>query len=68
VFIDVQNFSDLERRLHARGSEDDFTIHQRLVQARQERDYAHRYDLRIVNDQINTAVTDFINEVILQTP
>lgn len=67
VFIDVRNFTDLERRLHARGTEDDFTIHQRLVQARQERDFAHRYDKRIVNDRINAAVLDFINEVLLKT-
>lgn len=68
VFIDVKNFTDLERRLHARGTEDEFTINQRLVQARTERDFAHRYDKRIVNDRINTAVDDFLNEVILQSP
>jgi guanylate kinase len=65
VFVDVPNFNDLERRLRARGTEDDFTIHQRLVQARRERDEAHRYDLRVINNELKEAVQEFVSKIIL---
>ncbi len=56
VFIDVPRFWELEKRLRARGTEDDATIHRRLVRGRAERDEAHRYDVTIINDDLESAV------------
>jgi guanylate kinase len=60
VFVDVPTFATLEARLRARGTEDEATIHRRLVRARWERDHAHCYDERIVNDVLARAVDDLV--------
>lgn len=53
VFIDAPRFWELERRLRARGIEDDAAIHRRLVRARWERDHAHCYDVILINDDLD---------------
>lgn len=58
VFVDVAQFSDLARRLRSRGTETEQQIHNRLVIARDERDQAHRYDLRLINDDLERAVDE----------
>lgn len=58
VFVDVSDFRVLARRLCDRGTESDVQIHQRLVIARKERDLAHCYDVRIVNDDLEQAVAE----------
>lgn len=58
VFVDVPDFSCLEARLRSRGTEDDAIIHRRLVRARWERDHAHCYDLRILNDDLDRAAAE----------
>jgi guanylate kinase len=60
VFVDVPTFSTLEDRLRARATEDDATIHRRLVRARIERDHAHCYDERIINDDLRRALDDLV--------
>lgn len=60
IFIDVPEFAELERRLRARGTEDDAAIHRRLVHARRESAERHWYDVRIVNDDRDRAVAELI--------
>lgn len=60
VFVDVPSFEDLGARLRARGSEDEPSIHRRLVRARWERDHAHCYDERIINDDLEQAVEELV--------
>lgn len=60
VFVDVPGFDVLEARLRARGTEDEPSIHRRLVRARWERDHAHCYDERIINDDLDRAVEDLV--------
>jgi len=56
IFIDAPRFWELERRLRARGTEDDSSIHRRLVRARWERDHAHCYDSVLINDDLDLTV------------
>jgi guanylate kinase len=58
VFVDVPDFACLEERLRNRATEDDATIHRRLVRARWERDHAHCYDVRILNDDLDRAAKE----------
>jgi guanylate kinase len=58
--VDVPDFPTLESRLRARGTEDEPSIHRRLVRARWERDHAHCYDERIINDDLTRAVEDLL--------
>jgi len=68
VFIDVPNFGELARRLQLRQTENDLQIHQRLVIARKERDLAHCYDVRIINDNLDRAVAELAHVLHTQTP
>ena len=58
LFVDTPDFRTLEARLRNRGTEDEASIHRRLVRARWERDHAHCYDLRIINDDLDLAVAE----------
>jgi guanylate kinase len=58
VFVDVPDFACLESRLRSRATEDDASIHRRLVHARWERDHAHCYDVRILNDDLDRAAAE----------
>jgi guanylate kinase len=60
VFVDVPRFGVLEERLRARGSETDPSMHRRLVRARWERDHAHCYDERVINDNLDQATSDLV--------
>ena len=64
IFIDVPRFWELEKRLRARGTEDDAAIHRRLVRARWERDHAHCYDSVIINDDLDQATDALVNLLI----
>lgn len=65
VFIDVPRFWELEKRLRARGTEDEAAIHRRLVRARWERDHAHCYDAVLINDDLDQSV-DRLVELLVQ--
>ena len=67
VFIDVPNFGELANRLRTRRTETDLQIHQRLVIARKERDLAHCYDVRIINDNLDRAVAELATVLGTQT-
>ncbi|MBX6314665.1 MAG: guanylate kinase [Isosphaeraceae bacterium] len=61
VFIDVPRFSELERRLRARGTESEAALHRRLVRARWELEHSTWYDVRIVNDDLDQAVACLVH-------
>jgi guanylate kinase len=60
VFIDVPSFHELSRRLRARRTESDDSIHGRLVRAREEREHGHWYDARVINDDLDQATDDLV--------
>ena len=55
LFVEPPSMEELERRLRARGTEDESQIVLRLHNARTEMTYAERYDARIVNDTLDEA-------------
>ena len=55
VFIEPPSAEELERRLRGRGTEDEESIERRLAGARAEMGQADRYDVRIVNDDLDRA-------------
>ena len=63
VFIEPPSMEELERRLRARATDSEEAIRERLENARGELAAAERYDVRIVNDDVETA-TDELVEVI----
>ncbi|MDO4429543.1 MAG: guanylate kinase [Atopobiaceae bacterium] len=63
VFVEPPSVEELERRLRARGTEDESQIETRLRNARSEMDRAPEYDVRIVNDDLDRACSE-LEEVI----
>lgn len=55
IFILPPSLSELERRLKARGQDDDETIKKRMIKAQDEISHAEEYDFVIVNDDLNEA-------------
>ncbi len=60
IFILPPSFSELDRRLHKRGTEDEETIQRRLKTAKEELTYARNYDFLVVNGALEKAVDDFL--------
>ena len=60
VFVEPPSAEELERRLRSRGTEDEDQILLRLSNARKEMELAQRYDERIVNDDLETAVAQLV--------
>lgn len=58
VFILPPSLEILERRLRNRGTETEEKIRERIAQARTEIDFARNYDYIIINDELETAVSD----------
>jgi guanylate kinase len=56
IFISAPRFSDLERRLRHRSSENEREIRVRLATARKELRLAHRYDYQVINARIPKAL------------
>lgn len=56
IFIQPPSAGELERRLRARGSEDEASISRRLREAGDELTHADEYDYRVVNDDFDEAV------------
>ena len=63
VFILPPSDEELERRIRARGTDDDATIGKRLVNAARELALAGRYQHQIVNDDVNQVVRE-LEEVV----
>lgn len=69
IFIQPPSVAELKRRLEGRGTETPETLKKRLDRAEEELGFAPRFDLRIVNDdleravnEVQAAVTAFLNE------
>lgn len=60
VFVFAPSWEELERRLRARGTDDDEVIATRLANARWEVGYAKHYDYWVVNDALDTARRDMM--------
>ncbi|WP_353661830.1 guanylate kinase [Hydrogenimonas sp. SS33] len=60
VFITTPSLKELERRLHARGTDDEEIIRKRIENALIEIEYISAYDFLIVNDDFDKAVDDFV--------
>jgi guanylate kinase len=60
VFIRTPRFGILEQRLLLRGTENETTIHRRLIKAREELAEAHWYDVQLVNDDLDRSVEEFV--------
>ncbi|WP_455138373.1 guanylate kinase [Thermophilibacter sp.] len=58
VFIEPPSMGELERRLRARGTEDEAELELRLANARREMALAGEYDARVVNDDLERACSE----------
>ena len=60
VFIDTPSRKELERRLRARGTEDEETIVKRLSAADMELSRKMEYDIQLVNDDVAEATAQLV--------
>lgn len=58
IFIQPPSVEELQRRLEGRGTETAESLKKRLDRAEEELSFAPRFDLRIVNDEIERAVEE----------
>ena len=63
IFIEPPSFEELERRLRSRGTETEEIIQKRLDAARVELSRKMEYDIRLVNDDLETAVKQLVSYV-----
>ncbi len=56
IFIKAPSIDELERRLRSRSTDDDETIKKRIAKAEYEMSFAPKFDLVIVNDDLEKAV------------
>lgn len=60
VFIQAPSLESLAERLRKRGTEDDSGIQARLNKAEEEMGYADAFDVRVVNEDLDTAAAELI--------
>ena len=60
VFIAPPSLEELERRLRGRGTEDEQTIQARLAAAQMELSLKEEYDMCLVNDDLEQAVSELV--------
>ncbi len=58
IFLEPPSEDELRRRLRGRGRDDEEEIDRRIERAREEMDYADKYDFRVVNNDLETAVVE----------
>lgn len=58
IFVRPPSLADLEARLRDRNTENDAGLSERLGRARQEMEYADRFDAVVVNDDVEEAVSE----------
>jgi len=58
IFLQTPSPAEFERRLRARGTESEEVIQRRLATAEKELQLADRYTYVVVNDQLETAVSE----------
>lgn len=61
IFVLPPSIAELRRRLNKRGTEKQEVIEKRIAQAKEEIEYAPKYDYVIVNDALEDAVDDFFS-------
>ncbi|MBQ2890874.1 MAG: guanylate kinase [Clostridia bacterium] len=61
IFVDAPSFADLEKRLKGRGSETDETLKARINRAKEELLLKDKYDYVVVNNTLETAVSEIEN-------
>jgi guanylate kinase len=61
VFIGPPSFSELERRLRSRATENDKLVRERLQDAKKEMKYWNKYDFLIINKQLPKTIQDTLN-------
>jgi len=60
VFLVPPSFEELERRLRARGTEEPAALQRRLARAREELAHADRFDVQVVNDNLDRCVAEVL--------
>ena len=60
LFLVPPSFEELSRRLHARGTDSEEKIQQRLATAREEAKEIVNYDYIVVNDTVDHAVEEIL--------
>lgn len=63
VFLEPPSFQELERRLRARGTEDPDAIARRLDRAWEELAAGDRFDVRVVNDDLDRCVAEVLGAI-----
>ncbi|MFP4148520.1 MAG: guanylate kinase [Nitriliruptoraceae bacterium] len=63
VFLRPPSLAELERRLRGRGTEDDDAVARRLARAREELAAAHRFDVQVVNDDLDRCVAEVLAHI-----
>jgi guanylate kinase len=63
VFLLPPSLAELERRLRGRGTESDDAVARRLARAREELTEAHRFDVRVVNDDLDRCVAEVLDAI-----
>lgn len=63
IFIKPPSIDELERRLRARGTEDESSLQNRLRRAREELQWEDRFDRKIVNDDLEAAWNELLQIV-----
>jgi guanylate kinase len=58
VFVHAPDLRVLEARLRTRGSDDESAIRRRIVNAEREIERASRYDVHVINDDLDRAVEE----------
>lgn len=58
IFIMPPSVDELRRRLEGRGTDTPEAIDSRVAKAEQEIEYAPRFDYRVVNDQLDKAISE----------
>lgn len=60
VFLKPPSFAELERRLRQRGTEEEAGLQRRLARAREELAEADRFDVQVINDDLDACVREVL--------
>lgn len=63
IFIKTPDLHTLEQRLRSRASETEQSLAERILKAKEELQYEHKFDACIINDKIEIAVQEAIQKV-----
>lgn len=63
IFIAPPSFEELEQRLRGRHTEDEQTIQTRLHEVKKELERGEKFDYKIINDDLDTAISTLENVI-----